>query len=244
MVGVDPDEITDILLRCRWGRSREVEIDGLEEEIRRLKEKGFSGALCISSVGKGKSICNWIVLCGGDIRLAFSLEASSVLSEEDLRLIRGAKAARVFDFDEYQVKRLKSALGETPKPKPAPLPRRLKREDIMRKYRLREPAEEYIDAILRGYREPTPEERRRCEEMILTIKRDLSEMFGEKMAEKMFDRQFRSLGIDKYNMTAKDIGTLLDSLQHTVLRGLLGPRRAEEAVRRLKRRAFKTIQKV
>jgi hypothetical protein len=239
MAEVDPDEIADILLRCRWGRSREVEIDGLEEEIRRLKEKGFSGALCISSVGKEKSICNWIVLCGGDIRLVFSLETNSVFSEEDLRGI-GRGEARVFDFDSYQVERLRSILGEAA----VPPPEHLRREDIMRKYKLKEPAEEYIDAILRGYREPTPEERRRCEEMILTIKRDLSEMFGEKMAERMFDRQFRSLGIDKYNMTAKDIGTLLDSLQRTILRGLLGPRRAEEAVRRLKRRAFKTIQKV
>jgi hypothetical protein len=248
MAEIDLYGMAEILLQCRWGigRSREVEAGCLEEEIRRLKEERFSGALCISSGEKGKSIHNWIVLYEGDIRLVFSLEAGPVFSEEDLRLIRRAGAARVFDFDEYQVKRLKSALGEMPRPTSTstPPPERLEREELLRKYRLKEPAEEYIDAILRGYREPTPEERRRCEEMILTIKRDLSEMFGEKMAEKMFDRQFRSLGIDKYNMTAKDIGTLLDSLQRTVLRGLLGPRRAEEAVRRLKRRAFKTIQKV
>lgn len=236
MEEIDPNEVAEVLLGCARGLSgyREIGIEDLPKEIERLKEERFSGAICVSSKERDISSCNWIVLCDGDVKLMLSQAVRPVPSEEDLRGI-GRGEVRVFDFNSYQVERLRSILGEAA----VPPPEHLRREEIMRKYRLKEPAEEYIDAILRGYREPTPEERRRCEEMILTIKRDLSEMFGEKMAERMFDKQFRSLGIDKYNMTAKDIGTLLDSLQHTILTKLLGAKRAEEAVRKIKKKAFK-----
>jgi hypothetical protein len=236
MKKIDSRLIAEILAQFKPEfKGEAMSAESLMKKIDELKAKNFTGAICLSSTGAQKSSCRWILFSEGDIKLVFLEEAKIVFSEEDLG---EGGTADIFDFSDFQVQMLRQAVGEEVTPL---APEVLEREKILKKYRLREPEEDYIDAILKGYREPTPEERRHCEEIILSIKRDLTEMFGENMANKMFDRQFSELGIDKENMTTKDIGTLLDSLQHTVLERLIGPERTQETIRRLKRRVFKTV---
>jgi|GEM_PF-6893923 hypothetical protein len=238
MKRINPQEISEILARFKRpgpGDSEKVEAIQILTEIESLKSKKFSGAICIYLGDKHKDSYRWLIFSEGELKLSYLEETDPYFSVEDIKK-SGELPFKIFYFDDFQKENLRLALEEAPS---VPVSQVFNREEILRKYRLKEPTEEYIDSILKGYREPTAEEREKCEKMIISIKNDLAEMFGEKMAEKMFEKQFTMLGIDEHKMTAKDIGTLLDSLQNTILKKLLGPKRAAQTIEKLKKKAFK-----
>ncbi|NOZ76161.1 MAG: DUF2226 domain-containing protein [Euryarchaeota archaeon] len=109
------------------------------------------------------------------------------------------------------------------------------REEIMRKYHLKEPSEAYVESLLKGFRQPTEGDMIRCKSVVESIKGSLEEMFGEKMGQRMFEKQFKDLNIEEEYMTPKDVGRILESFQKNILEKVVGPENAEKAIKKLKR---------
>jgi hypothetical protein len=114
------------------------------------------------------------------------------------------------------------------------IPEDLDRGMVMKKYRLKEPSEAYVESLLKGFREPTEEDMIKCRSMLERLKDHLKDMFGEKLAERMYEKQFRELQIEKEYMTPKDVGKLLESFQHNILEKFVGPENAKKAIKKLK----------
>jgi hypothetical protein len=114
-------------------------------------------------------------------------------------------------------------------------PEVLDRKEVMKKYRLKEPSEAYVESLLKGFREPTEEDMIRCKSMLEQLKKKLQEMFGESMADRMYEKQFKELHIEKEYMTAKDVGDLLESFEHNILQKFVGPESAQQTIKKLKK---------
>ncbi len=110
------------------------------------------------------------------------------------------------------------------------------REELLRKFKIQEPDEKFVEEVIESYREGRPVSKAKLEAALLTLKSEISRIVGPKKAEKVIENKIETLGLNRNSMTTRDLETLVDSIYNTTFKKLLGANRAERAKNNMKKK--------
>ncbi len=199
----------------------------LHTEMERLAENGFSGALVFSFKEGGKLNSQWLIFVDGRLR-AIVLERDVASPSPKLELIENLAveegAAEVLEFSKPIRQSIIEIIGDyTVKVAPKVETTQevsLDRELLLKKYRIKVDERE-LDFLVEEFRQDE-----RAQEIFESLRKSLSRLVGDKMAEKLIKSEAKKQGIDIDNIKMHQLEGLINGL-FKMLKLQLGTKKAE-----------------
>lgn len=199
----------------------------LQEEIDRLAANGFSGALVMSFKEFGKLNSQWLIFIDGRLR-AIVLERDVASTRPKLELLENLAvevgAAEVLEFTHPLKQGIVEILGDysvTIAPKTeATQEVTLDRELLLKKYRIRVDERE-LEFLVNEFRKDE-----KAQEIFEALKKSLSRLVGNKMAEKLIKSEAKKQGIDPENIKMHQLEKFINGV-FKMLKLQIGTKKAE-----------------